>query len=136
MNYHYIACFVSRSELLEKIAPLNGSRLSRIIEHPHVTFHYKPDHADETLFGKKVDITAIAYGNDGVNEGLKVTLSSDDPKLQALAEQIEVPHITVSISETGKAVNTRDLDFVPITPIKLTGTFGGCTESKEIILHS
>lgn len=43
-------------------------------------------------------------------------------------------HITLTVSREGEAVNTRELEFSEITPVRITGIYGGCTEEKEIIL--
>ena len=38
---------------------------------------------------------------------------------------LKIPHITVSISKNAKAVNTKNLKFVPLEkPVKVIGTFG------------
>lgn len=68
----------------------------------------------------------IGYGADDDNEGLLVRLKSANPKLQKKFEEIEKPHITLSISQKGKAVNTRFLDFKPIEkPFSFTMIYGG-----------
>ena len=60
-------------------------------------------------------------------------METDSAKLSALMNQIEVPHITLSVSETGEPVNTRFLEFRPIEPICLTAVFGGYTKEHEVV---
>ena len=46
-------------------------------------------------------------------------------ELKELYDNIDIPHITLSISEDGKAVNTQMLDFMPTNEFKITTKFGG-----------
>ena len=132
MKYHYIGIFFNYEELHNKIKMI-GNRLERRIINPHVTFMYKPDTVDESLFGEKVKIKIIAYGNNGDNEGFKVELFTSNKHLQKMINNIPVPHVTISISDTGKAVNTRFLDFVPLNnSIEIEGKFGGFVDAKVI----
>lgn len=121
-QYIYIGAFVSSKQLKN----ISGNRLAREIVNPHVTFKFRPDHVNTSLFGKEVHIKVIGYGNDGINEGVKVKLYAKNPELQKLADKVEIPHITLSVSEQGKPVNTRFLSFKQIEePITITGIFGG-----------
>lgn len=132
MKYHYIGIFFNYEELHNKIKMI-GNRLERTIANPHVTFMYKPDTADESLFGEKVKVRIIAYGNNGDNEGFKVELFTSNEQLQKMINNIPVPHITISISDTGKPVNTRFIDFAPLdNSIEIEGKFGGFVDGKVI----
>lgn len=135
--YRYIGCFFPQEHLLSYIAPLGYHHLEQMIAHPHITFAYRPDSVDESLFGETITIRATAYGNDGENEGLKVELISACPKLTKAFQAIAVPHITLSISAEGKAVNTGSLQFHQIEPFELTGIYGGYeAETENVILTS
>lgn len=125
MEYKYIGCFIDYDALHKAIAHLPQARLAKVIEHPHVTFAYRPDCVDTALFGEPIALTVVGYGNDGINEGLLVEVQTKNAVLQAMADDIAVPHITLSISEDGKAVNTAKLTFSPIAPFGLCGHFGG-----------
>lgn len=103
-----------------------NSKLSRDIEFKHITTEYKPAKTHEHLYGQKAVFIATGYGNDGVNEGLSVKLvSCDSDELRELYEAIPVPHITLSVSEEGKPVNTKDLEFDTAPEFKISTTFGG-----------
>jgi len=91
---------------------------------PHVTFEYAPSNVDVALFGEKIFVTIDGYGNDGTNEGVRVTLSSENKKISNMIPNIVCPHITLAVSKTGKAVNTRHLSFEDVTPIHITGRYG------------
>ncbi len=125
MKYKYIGCFLDFDMLHASIAQLPQKRLFRVIAQPHVTFAYKPETVDTSLFGQSLTLTVTGYGNDGENEGLRVQVQTENEKLQAMADAIAVPHITLSVSETGKPVNTAKLNFSPIEAFGLTGVFGG-----------
>lgn len=136
MSYIYIGCFLDPRELLSATREYAHRHLARIISAPHVTFQYQPEEVDEALFGQPVEITVLGYGNDGENEGLLVQLTSPSPAVQAMAEAIPVPHITISVSETGKPVNTGGLSFREIPPFRLTGVFGGYQEGGVVVTRS
>ncbi len=133
-TYRYIGAFISREQLQELTKTLPRKVLECPVDYPHVTFAYQPDVVDEQYFGAEIHIRAIGYGCDGKNEGLKVCLDAEQSELQILINQIPVPHITLSISETGRAVNTRYLQFTEIKPIDFTATFGGYIDQKGPIL--
>lgn len=131
--FRYIGVFVSFTELHRAIRDIRTEPLACDIPSPHVTFAYRPQEVDQALFGIPVRIRVTGYGCDGHNEGLQVQLFPSDPVLQPLIDAIPVPHITISISEDGKAVNTRYLEFAPITPFELTGFSGGYTDQGQVI---
>lgn len=124
-NYEYIGCFFDREELFRKIAHVRKNHLPNEKQAPHVTFAYAPEAVPEELFGQLISVTIIGYGNDGYNEGLLVTLSGYHPAINQMIAQIPVPHITLAVSNDGKAVNTRYIPFTPVEPIPITGQFGG-----------
>lgn len=133
-KYRYIGFFVSQQEVLRCALLINGEkRLSRVIEHPHITLAYMPVDANESLFGQIAEITLVGYANDGMNEGFLVEVSSACSELDSMLKAVSVPHITVSVSEDSKAVETADLNFEPIKPIKINGVFGGFTHNKNVV---
>ncbi len=131
-SYTYIGCFIDREKLYESIAAIERTPLYRIIGNTHITFAYRPETVDETLFGEEVRVRIVGYGNNGKNEGLKVEIASDNEKIQSLAEKIPVPHITLSVSEDGDTADTRYLEFEAVEPIEITGVFGGKTEEETV----
>lgn len=136
MSYHfrYVGCFVDPDVLHEKLTPLSRTPLSTPILMPHVTVSYRPAAVDQSLFGIPVRIRIVGYGRDENNEGLLVELSTQEPRLEKLLQTVEIPHITLSISQSGKAVNTRRLHFTAVDPIELPSVYGGCAEDHTIIL--
>ena len=108
--------------------------LAHKIRDPHVTVAFRPG-ADKILLdslGSKASIRAVGYGNDGKNEGLLVEVFTEDSAIQKILEERselddrtgeskKVPtHITLSIAEGAKAVNTKNLDFTPLdNPVNL-----------------
>lgn len=132
-KYVYVGCFIPYKLLQEKIHEIDCVHLERMIKDPHITFVYKPTEVDEKLFGEKIKIIITGYGNDGKNEGVKVRLESDNPQIDEMIRKIEVPHITLSVSRTGKPVATRYLSFSPIEEITLTGTYGGYDVNGNVV---
>lgn len=103
-----------------------SSKLSKNIEFKHITTEFKPAKSHEHLYGQQATFVITGYGNDEVNEGYKVKLvSCESDELRELYEAISIPHITLSISPEGKAVNTKNLDFEPIDEFTILTKFGG-----------
>lgn len=131
----YVGCFVKSDEVFEKVRIIKGQRLEKMIEHPHVTFEYKPELVDENFFGEIIDITIIGYACDGKNEGVLVNMYSKNSELQEIIDRICVPHITLSVSKNGKPVDTKNLDFKPCEPIKMSGKYGGYDKWGKVIIR-
>ena len=132
-SYHYIGCFFPKEELLSRTEHISEGHLFRLIDAPHVTFVFAPEKADESLFGEKVRVRVTGYGNDGRNEGLRVELYSDNRELCDMIVDIPVPHITLSVAKGARPYETRFLEFQPIEPLYLEGTFGGYTEGGTVV---
>lgn len=133
--YIYTGCFIPNNTLLSSLSGLNRVPLARQIQNPHVTFSYKPQSVDTALFGEPINIRVVAYGNDGNNEGLRVEVFSDNPAIMNMIQQISVPHITLSVRESGKPVNTASLAFRPIEPFTLQGRYGTYTADGNIVTN-
>ena len=132
-QYHYIGCFVRPDELFRHMDVISTGHLDRVIQTPHITFEYKPETVDESLFGNRIGVQIMGYGNDGENEGVRVALHSEDKRLRKMIQNIPTPHITVTVSNTGKSVNTRFLEFYPISSFEIEGVFGGYDSEGNII---
>lgn len=101
------------------------STLKKDIELKHITTEFKPNKTHEHLYGQYATFRAIGYGNDGINEGLKVEMvSCENEELKQLFDNIEIPHITLSVSSKGKPINTKNLDFNQDSNIIIKCKFG------------
>lgn len=123
----YIGCFIDQTELLGEMLKYNQSsqHLAHLIDYPHVTLAYAPDNCYKELFGEKVKIEVYSYGNDKRNEGLGVRVKTNNIIIAKMVNCVKAPHITVSIADGARPVDTSDLKFVEIKPFELTGLFGG-----------
>ena len=133
-RFAYVGCFVKYNDFHNAIDAIRENPLENDIQDPHITFEYRPQEVNQSMFGEEVQISIVGYGNDGVNEGLKVRLSSNNNIVQSMIEKIEIPHITIAVSEEGKAVNTKNLIFEEIKPIELTGKYGGYTKRGKVMM--
>lgn len=126
-NYIYTACFINRNELLSAMEAngLSGRHLDRIIDFPHVTLLFRPEDPREEIFGVEVLIEVYAYGNNARNEGLAVNVVSDNAVINELLQGVQVPHITVSVAEDAKPVDTARIKFKRTAPFILRGVYGG-----------
>lgn len=126
-NVIYTAAFVNAKELDQLLREhgVQRMKLDREIRDTHVTFQFRPQTVDESLFGSPVDIRVVGYGVNSQNEGLLVEIFCHNEKVQEIfCEHVELPHITLSVSEDGKPVNTRYVDFVQIEdPFTIQGVY-------------
>jgi hypothetical protein len=129
----YVGCFVDFHVFQNAINGIRSNPLKNDIQYPHITFAYRPNEVDQSLFGTTIQFHIVGYGNNGKNEGVKVELSSSEPALQRMIEKLQTPHITIAVSSRGKPVDTRMLHFKEIEPITLTGEYGGYSKWGEVI---
>lgn len=122
----YTGVFVNAKDL-ERLLEEHGvmrTKLWREIPNTHVTIQYRPEQVDESLFGCSVDVRVVGYGVNGQNEGLLAELICANEKVKKLCERVEVPHITLSVSKTGKPVNTRYVRFQAVqNPFTISGVY-------------
>lgn len=128
----YTGCFFAPESLKNSLENYTRQKLIKEIANPHVTFAYRPEEVPAMLFGQRVTIRAIGYGCDGENEALQVEFVNLPDGLKPYIGDTAIPHITLSLSETAKAVNSRCLDFKPIKPFLLVGVFGGMDEAGTV----
>ena len=103
--------------------------LDKTIEHQHVTIAFKPDEETEAVIrkhlGEEVELMVEGYGCDDDNEGLKVMIFDwDSMELMPLFDNIDIPHITISVSETGKPKDTAKLEFEDTPAFFIVGKIG------------
>lgn len=134
MKYIYTAAFLNAGDVLKALDKINNKRLQNIVKNFHVTFCYNPKYVNENLFGEKIIVKFIGYGNNLKNEGFLVELRSENNEINELVESIEVPHITTSVAENEKAVNTKNLNFEKIEPFELTAFYGAFCDNGDIVI--
>lgn len=120
-NIIYVGIFFAKEEI-KKIKKKNyGTPLENDIKNKHVTIAFKPTEFDTSLFGEIVEVTIVGYGNNGKNEGVKVEIKSDNKILKS----VNVPHITLSVGNGGKPVDTGKLLFEDVSDkVTLKGKIG------------
>ena len=105
--------------------------LEKDIKDKHITTIFRPKTTNDDLYGITAVFEVIGYGINDDNEGYLVKMMSvnaDEEKAKRLWDiynQIEVPHITLSVSQTGKPINTRYLSFEPTDSRTLIGIYKG-----------
>ena len=129
MKYIYTGVFFNLSELINKFNCYIGAvRLANTIENPHITFSFKPAQVDEKIFGLPMKFEVVGYACDGHNQGLQVRAVTLPKRVREEFDKITNPHITISVSENGKPVDTGKLKFMPIeNPFYITGKYGAYT---------
>ena len=115
------------------VTPLD-SYLSKKIEHQHITMIPPYMTAENTLpysfYWNIFEVEVVGYANDGTNEGFEVKLP--DNLLKHYLNKA-VPHITVSVSNEGKPVNTGKLIFEELTsPFKIKVKAGAFINGKPV----
>lgn len=105
--------------------------LDHEIERQHITFGFKVTPPADIDWNAEYPITVTGYGNDGINEGYCCDLPSE---LEQLYHGAEIPHITVSVAENGKPVDTQFLDFESLNEsFIIYGKFGYYSHGRYYI---
>lgn len=131
---HYEGIFVSQEAVNAALDAYGISdRLDREIAMPHVTCAYKPTDPRYDLVGKPVELQIVGYGNDGKNEGFLVDVSDKDADIHEMSLYNDQPHITISVAQGARPVDTVRLDFEPIEPIILRGVYGYMDGTNQLV---
>lgn len=106
----YAGIFFDKNEI-EKITP---NKLEKEIQFPHITFKFRPNIEEQeifkTLVNEEVDVYIYNFKMDEENAGFYVAkIETNNKTIQDLFFEIPCPHITTSVSENGKPVNTYKL---------------------------
>jgi hypothetical protein len=133
LNIEYVGCFFDPRIVQDIQLPDRQGPLYRTIAVPHVTLAFLPVRVSASLFGTAVTVKVVGYGCDGENEALLVEFVELPNEPQDMADQVPVPHITLSVSQKGKPVNSRNLEYHPMEPFFFQGIFGAM--DVEGVLH-
>ncbi|MBP3922804.1 MAG: hypothetical protein J6D27_07560 [Ruminiclostridium sp.] len=130
---HYTGLFIDFDYMWSKIGHITRGRYERVVKRPHITFLYKPDVSDYSLVGEEATVVVTGYGYDDENEGLSVRVETDNYKLLKLYNDIETPHITLTVAADGHTVNTKNVEFYPVPVIRMKAVYGIVDDSGELI---
>lgn len=112
------------------IRKLEKRPLAIPINEVHCTFKFRPrdDEIFDELVGKEIELSIIGYGCNGNNSGFEVELPADIMHYYINYDKsgkLNRPHITVSLSQGAKSLNTKNLKFDRLPkPYKIKGRFG------------
>jgi len=109
-------------EWAQRVAPFEEATLSVGVSCPHVTIDYRPFKTHEEFYGREVFVVVKGYANDGNNEGYSVDLiperwvydSDDEFDNFCSLFTAEEYHLTLSVSEDGRPVDTGKLKFTAL----------------------
>lgn len=125
----YAGVFIPASEV-NKLESASSEKLAKDIKNPHITLEFGSQATiPDDLMGKEVVIRVVGEGSTGDNQGFEVEVPEE---LKDLYKGASVPHITFSISEQGKAVNTKDVPFKEIEPFEIVGRVGYYTDKGVV----
>lgn len=106
-------------------SPWSKPKLENRIDTPHITVYYKPSELHEHYYGKRGLFELYEYGCDDKNEGYKVRyIKSDSIDVPWLFNLVDIPHVTISVSDDGKPKDTKNLDFKPCEIYRYEAVFG------------
>ena len=119
-------------EAIDLIHSLEKEPLSKPCDEIHCTFKFRPTKEEvfNDIVGKEIEVTLIGYASDGKNSGFKLQLPEDIQKYYINYDEkdhtkLKTPHITASLEEGAIPMNTKDLDFKPLSKqYKIKGKFG------------
>lgn len=129
MKALYCGIFLN-SESSEKLINMQNVKLEKIVKNIHCTFKFMPTAEEEkefsSLIGKDICMKIVGYGNDNENSGFSVEIPKELEKIYHGSNQ---PHITVSLGNNGRAVNTGNLVFRNVEHFNVYGKMGICYDS-------
>ena len=134
-NQLYNGIFFDKDIVQKLVCDLNLPTLEKPIESPHVTFNFKKEDFPDTIIGASAEVKIIGLGHNDENVGLLVDIPESLKELYNGNPNI---HITTSISNTGKAINTGYLDFMMLSDseqITLEGKLGYMDKSSSLIIN-
>lgn len=106
-------------------SPWVNSKLENRIDMPHITVYYKPSEPHTIYYGQKGRFELYEYGCDDNNEGYKVRcVGCDSILVPHILKEVDVPHVTISVSNNGRPKDTKNLNFVACEPYVYEAIFG------------
>lgn len=126
-------------ENVDIISSLEKEKLDKIVDNLHCTFKYKPDTEEifNDIVGQTFEVYLVGYGCDRKNSGFSIVLPDVLKDYYINHDEntgeLKVAHITTSLSNDGKAVDTKNLSFNLLDkPIKIIGRFGYFLDNKTV----
>ena len=121
---NYMGVFFD-AEVMQELIERQGEKLPKLVKNMHCTFRYAPSNGEIKNFmeivGQEFEIKVVGYCSDGKNSGYEIEIGPELNKYYNNTHTIDkdgIPtveptsmHITVSMSEDGKAVDTGMLPF-------------------------
>lgn len=119
-------------EETQKLIRLEPIKLVKRPRSFHCTFGFKPSIEDIIKFneivGETGNVIVEGYGQDKDNTGYRIIIPQEYIKYFRNFDKngiLKIPHITMSLSQKGRAVNTCNLNFESLAePFTTTGRFG------------
>lgn len=136
---YYQGIFLDEDSI-KTLIEMQGEKLPKQIKNMHCTFKFKPTEQEikkfGQLLGKPVILKVVGYYSDGKNSGYEIELTDEQEEVYTNSHVVEgknglpqvektTPHVTVSMSENGKAVDTGMLPFEKLEkPFYISGNAG------------
>jgi len=148
----YQAIFINPEDVA-KLVERQGEKLPKEVKDMHCTFKFQPSEAEikkfSELLGKDLTLKVVGYCSDGKNSGYEIELSPEQDEAYTNVHSVNsgkpvptvektTPHITVSMEDGAKAVDTGMLPFSkegfePFTIHGKAGFFTSRMKDKERI---
>lgn len=121
----YQAIFINPEDIA-KLVERQGEKLPKEVKDMHCTFKYQPSESEikkfSELLGKDLTLKVVGYCSDGKNSGYEIELSPEQDEFYTNVHSVNngksvptmektTPHITVSMEDGAKAVDTGMLPF-------------------------
>jgi len=123
----YVGIFVD--EWAVNLLQSKTVQLAKEVQNVHCTLCFRPTHEQLEQFsyvqGQGVLLDVVGVGCDGHNSGVAVRVPKWVPNINDAQ-----PHITVWLSEDGKAVDTGKLEFNSCERFVITGRVGFYTKGE------
>lgn len=129
MKVIYAGIFFDEKES-SKLISKSSKILDKKINNPHVTLQFGGGEClPKEIIGQKVILRVVGEGSTEDNQGFEIIIPD---KLNDFYKGASTPHITISVSQKGKPINTKDVIFNKIESFEIVGKIGYFTNEGVI----
>lgn len=131
----YAGIFFDLATVEAAVGQNGGVVLEKEITLPHVTLAFRPSNEDmqklQLLLGKEVEVSLDEFAYNNRNAGFRVSVITPDSVVSNFLKG-KLPHITTSVSQEGRPVDTprlfdesfEGINFVQVDSQTITGRIG------------
>ena len=147
-NVIYAGVFFDSTAVEAAVGQNGGVVLEKVISLPHVTLAFRPSDEEmqmlQLLLGKEIEVSLDEFAYNNRNAGFKVSIVTPDCVVVNDFLKGKLPHITTSVSQEGRPVETpklfdgsfENVNFVQVDSQTITGRIGAFCSDGQVYYES